>query len=82
MRTTLTLDDDIATRLQTEARRSGRPFKAVVNDCLRAGLAQRRVMRSHEPFRIGVRDLGGPAYGASYDNIGELLDEIEGSSRR
>jgi hypothetical protein len=32
MRTTLTLDDDIAAGLQAEARKSGHPFKVVVND--------------------------------------------------
>jgi len=31
MRTTLTLDDDIAARLQAEARKTGRPFKIVLN---------------------------------------------------
>ncbi len=37
MRTTLTLDDDIAAKLKAEARRSGRSFKAAVNDLLRLG---------------------------------------------
>ncbi len=82
MRTTLTLDDEVASRLQAEARRSGRPFKAVVNDYLRAGLAQRRVLRAHEPFQVGVRDLGGPVTPGSYDDIGGLLDEAEGPARR
>ena len=41
MRTTLTLDDDLAMALHREARDSGRPFKQVVNECLRRGLAQR-----------------------------------------
>jgi Ribbon-helix-helix protein, copG family len=38
MRTTLTLDDDVAARLRQLARQTGRPFKQVVNDALRAGL--------------------------------------------
>lgn len=38
MRTTLTLDDDLAERLADLARESRRPFKAVVNETLRRGL--------------------------------------------
>ena len=40
MRTTLTLDDDLAEALNRAARLTGRSFKAVVNDTLRCGLAQ------------------------------------------
>jgi hypothetical protein len=39
MRTTLTLDDDVAGILQKKARRQGYSFKRLVNDLLRAGLA-------------------------------------------
>lgn len=39
MRTTLTIDDDIAARLRERARERGLPFKRVVNEALRAGLA-------------------------------------------
>ena len=82
MRTTLTLDEDVAIRLQAEARRSGRSFKAVVNEHLRAALAQRRVTRTFGPFRVEPRDLGGPVAGLSYDNVGVLLDEAEGVRQR
>lgn len=82
MRTTLTLDDDVAARLQTEARRSGRSFKAVVNEYLRAGLAQRRALQALPAFRIESRNLGGPLPGLSYDNIAALLDEAEGPGHR
>lgn len=82
MRTTLTLDDDVAARLQAEARRTGRSFKAVVNEYLRAGLAQRRALKGGGRFRIEPHDLGGPLGGRSYDDIGGLLDELEGSARR
>jgi len=82
MRTTLTLDDDVAARLQAEARRSGRPFKTVVNEHLRAALAQRKAVRAVPPFRVEPRSLGGPLPGLSYDNVGTLLDEIEGARQR
>jgi len=81
MRTTLTLDDDVASRLKAEARRSGRPFKTVVNEHLRAALAQRKAPKLLPAFRVRPRDMGGPVPGQSYDNIGALLDEVEGAMR-
>jgi hypothetical protein len=81
MRTTLTLDDDVAARLQAEARRSGRPFRTVVNEHLRASLARQKTLRTSPPFLVKPRSLGGPAPGVSYDNIGSLLEEIEGARR-
>ena len=39
MRTTLTLDDDLAAALKERARVLGKPYKQVVNDVLRLGLA-------------------------------------------
>ena len=39
MRTTLTLDDDIAATLKERARLLERPFKQVVNEVLRRGLS-------------------------------------------
>jgi hypothetical protein len=82
MRTTLTLDEDIAARLQAESRRTGRPFKAIVNEYLRAGLAQRRAAQAATPFRVKPVHLGPAAPGRSYDRISALLEEIEGAERR
>ena len=82
MRTTLTLEDDVAARLKAEARRTGRPFKAIVNEHLRRSLAQRRPANAIASFRVQARDLGGPAPGASYDDVGALLDLVEGPQRR
>jgi len=78
MRTTLTLDEDIAARLQAESRRTGRPFKAVVNEYLRAGLAQRRAVQAVRPFRVEPVHLGPPIPGRSYDRISTPLEETEG----
>jgi hypothetical protein len=38
VRTTLTLDDDLAVLLRQEAETTGLPFRTVVNDALRRGL--------------------------------------------
>lgn len=82
MRTTLTLDEDIAARLQAESRRTGRPFKTVVNECLRAGLARRRAVQAVRPFRVEPVHLGPPIPGRSYDRISTLLQEAEGEEHR
>jgi hypothetical protein len=82
MRTTLTLDEDIAQRLQAESRRTGRSFKEVVNEHLRMSLAQSRALKSMGPFRVTAADLGGPANSGSYDDIAALLEESEGVEHR
>jgi hypothetical protein len=81
-RTTITLDEDVAAKLKTEARRSGRPFREVVNDALRRGLASRRQPAGREPFRVVARDLGDLRPGLSLDNIGDLLEQLEGPVHR
>ena len=82
MRTTLTLDDDIAARLQAESRKTGRPFKTVVNDYLRAWLAKRRADTKAAPFRVETVRMGALLPGRSYDNIGALLEDAEGDEHR
>ncbi len=78
MRTTLTLDDDIATKLQTESRRTGRPFRPVVNEALRRGLAVRPAKTERQPFRVQARDLGALRLGLSLDSVADLLEQVEG----
>ncbi len=82
VRTTLTLDSDVAARIKAEVRRSGLSFKAVVNEHLRAAFAQRRAARDAPRFRVDPRSMAGPAPGLSYDDIGALLETVEGSHRR
>ncbi len=82
MRTTLTLDDDVAAKLKALTRRTGRAFRDVVNDALRRGLAQAAPARARTPFRVQARDLGRQRPGITLDNIAEVLDQIEGPSHR
>ena len=77
MRTTLTLDDDVAAKLNAEMRRSGKSFKDIVNEFLRIGLNARQELKTSEPFTLHARKLG-TFHGLNYDNIGELLEQIEG----
>jgi hypothetical protein len=81
MRTTLTLDDDVAAKLKAESRRAGRPFREVVNETLRRGLASRRATSPRKPFQVGARDLGLKP-GLSLDNVAELLEQVEGATFR
>lgn len=78
MRTTLTLDDDVAAKLKAEARRSGRSFRDIVNDTLRRGLATRRSAPAQKPFKVTARDLGRLRPGLTLDSIGDLLEQVEG----
>lgn len=76
MRTTLTLEDDVALRLKAEARRTGKPMKQVVNALIRLGLAARS-KPDGKAFRVRARPLG-IRPGLDYDNIGMLIEHIEG----
>ena len=82
MRTTLTLDDDVAAKLKAEQSRAGLPFKEIVNETLRRGLASRRVAARRQAFRVRARDLGGLRPGLSLDNVAELIEQTEGSLHR
>lgn len=75
------MDDDVAAKLNAEARRSGRPFKVVVNEALRRGLLRQPQRDSDVPFVVRPKALG-LRRGLSYDNIEELLDVAEGHIRR
>jgi hypothetical protein len=81
VRTTLTLDDDVAAKLRAEARRTGLPFKQVVNQALRKSL-QRRTQKTSTPFKVTPRDLGELMPGVSLDNVAGLLEQLEGPSHR
>jgi hypothetical protein len=81
MRTTLTLDEDVAAKLKAEVRRRGLSFKEVVNETLRAGLETHRESAQVAPFKVKARALGRKP-GLDYDNIGELLERLEGPSHR
>jgi hypothetical protein len=82
MRTTLTLDDDVAVRLEQERRRRRTSLKSVLNDVLRAGLdALQTPKRARQPFQTKGFDLG-PSLVGSLDNIEEVLSRAEGEDHR
>jgi hypothetical protein len=82
MRTTLTLDEDVAAKLKAESRRAGRPFRDVVNDTLRRGLASRGATGKRQPFKVAARDLGNLRPGLSLDDVAGLIEQVEGALHR
>ena len=82
MRTTLTLDDDVAAKLEAEARRTGLSFKETVNSMLRIGLAAKRGKLPRSPFKVKALPLEPLDANFDFDNIEALLDQAEGPSRR
>lgn len=80
MRTTLTLDKDVAENIRREMKRTGKGLKEVVNDLLRAGYKAPRPSAS-SPFRVEATDLG-ITPGVDPDRINQLVDELEVTERK
>ena len=77
MRTTLTLEDEIAKDLKALAYRSGKSFKTVVNEMLHAGLRTRRNSPKTKAYRVKPVSLGRVLAGVNLDKALHLADEIE-----
>jgi len=75
VRTTISLDDDVASLLRQQMRRSGSSLKGAVNHFLRLGLMSADERRK-KPFSVTPRPLGLPP-GLSYDSVAELLENLE-----
>lgn len=82
VRTTLTLDEDIAAKLRAEAQASGKSFRQVVNEAIRRGLVTRDAVEAAEPFRVEARDLGNLRPGPELDDVPGLLERVEGPEHR
>ena len=77
MRTTLTIDDDLAGILQKKAGQQGHTFKEVVNDLLRAGItASGDASPPRKPLKVVSRPLGLKP-GHDPDKLNQLVDELE-----
>ncbi len=82
MRTTLTLEDDVAVRLERERRKRRVPFKQLVNEILRSGLD---ALGAPSPKKVPFRTKGfslGPSLVGSLDNIEEVLSRAEGEEHK
>jgi hypothetical protein len=74
MRTTLTLDPDVARLLEDAVHRERRPMKQVVNDALRRALTAPSSYR--EPFRVAVHESD-VRPGLDLTGFNRLADELE-----
>jgi hypothetical protein len=77
MRTTLTLENDLAQRLKQLARSSGKSFKEVVNASIRKGLSVGEApLDDLEPFRV-VPKACGFRTGIDPTKLNQLYDDLE-----
>ncbi len=76
MRTTLTLDRDVADRLRSEIRRTGKSLKAAVNEALRLGLGLAGKPPRAARFQVQPHSFGFKP-GVDLDRINQLVDELE-----
>jgi hypothetical protein len=74
MRTTLTLDDDVAVRLEALRHERRASLKTVVNETLRRGVAEvESLKRQRTTFRARTFDVGAPLT-PSLDDVAEVLE--------
>lgn len=74
MRTTLTLDDDVAALLRQRAKERGVSFKEVVNDALRNGLTAE--LPRPRRFRVQAHNMGAQP-GINFDKALQLAADLE-----
>jgi hypothetical protein len=76
MRTTLTIDDDLAGLLKRRARELGVPFKEAVNRTIRSGLGEAARPRRGAAPRTIPHSFGFRP-GIDPDKLNQLVDELE-----
>jgi hypothetical protein len=82
MRTTLTLDDDVAAALERIRKTRKLSYKALVNETLRQGLKEMtRPPRALKPYKTESVSLG-RCFAGSLDDISEALAIAEGEDFR
>jgi hypothetical protein len=79
MRTSLTIDDDVAVEIEKLRRKEDLSLKQLVNDLLRRGLRGiDRRPKKRPPFKTKTFNMGKPL--VSIDNIAEALAYLEGEA--
>jgi hypothetical protein len=76
MRTTLTIDDDVAQLLQREMARKGLTFREIVNTSLRRGLSLEQAVPKVPAVKVRPHDFGLKP-GIDRDKLNQLVDELE-----
>jgi hypothetical protein len=76
MRTTLTLDPDVARMIEEEVHRARKPFKQVVNDAIRRGLEPRPRKRTTRAYVVKPH-VTTFLPGVDRGRLNALADELE-----
>lgn len=76
MRTTLTIDDALDSRLRRYAHRRNMKYKDVVNEALRKGLERVEMSEGEPEFVVETADYG-VAPGVDSGKLNQLYDELE-----
>ena len=80
MRTTLTIDKDVAAQLERLRRSRDVSLKDLINEALRRGLREMTARpKKSKPFRTKTFDVGQPLLD-NVDNVAEVLAIIEGDA--
>jgi len=77
MRTTVTLDPDVAARLKELAHRRRASFKATLNDVLRRGLSAQAGTREPAERYVVEPHAGGFRPGVDPARLNQLLDDLD-----
>jgi hypothetical protein len=81
IRTTLTIDEDLAIQIAEIQKSRKVTFRFVVNSLLRKGLMADSLPEKNVTFVVKSRSLGRPRENVNFDKVNEVLerlDELEG----
>jgi len=79
MRTTLTIEPDVAEKLRRRMAQTKLPLKQTINEALRLGLAQINQSKRSRKFRVEPH-ASGFFPGIDHDRMNQLADELEAES--
>ena len=77
----MTLDEDVLARLKEESQARGVPFRTLLNEAVRSGLLGMKAKPKSKPFKVVPFKMG-TFPGMNYDNIGLLIESVEGDAWR
>ena len=75
MRTTVTLDPDVAEKLKRLAHERRTSFKETLNDALRRGLSGPPPSGAGKPFRVRVQSSGFRP-GVDHQRLNQMVDQL------
>ncbi len=81
MRTTLSLDNDVLERARHLAAKQRKPFKAIVNEALRAGMSSLEKSARQKRYVTDSHAMGLRKH-YDLDNVQELIAQLEGEHSR